>query len=272
MSLTEKIEEITLDHDVFNKFLYTPIREAVAELKKREKEVKLNGNSNIPSVLCQNHLQAVIFRHVGASNYELRRFFSITDAVELKPIILEYNSDRFTSQNQAKLLLGKLCFFKGKDSTGSNRVEYKTIIDVNESNNKSISEIKTIWGEKLVDFHHELLKKNFPTIPYEVFDMSDWIQAHGGRAKEYYKSFFEIITTHGILFENFMINEKEIEFTKNVVLPAFIEVYEKTGKKPLIVALEPTDIEGDDFWMCHPIEDKCFVKEKISSEKLTGLK
>ena len=60
-----------------------------------------------------------------------------------------------------------------------------------------------------------------------------------------------------------MLDVKELSFTKEVFLPAFIEVIRITGVKPLIVALSPTDIEGDNFWMCHPHESEIHVKEKL---------
>jgi len=73
-----------------------------------------------------------------------------------------------------------------------------------------------------------------------------------GGADKYYTPFTALFIKDAILFENFMLDSKEISFTKDIFLSAFIEVYRKTGCKPLIVALEPTDIEGDEFWPCHP--------------------
>jgi hypothetical protein len=72
--------------------------------------------------------------------------------------------------------------------------------------------------------------------------------------KEYYKAFMSLLVNHGVLFENYYLNEKEHAFTKKVFLPAFIEVYEKTGYKPMIVSIEPTDNEGDQYWYSHPAE------------------
>jgi hypothetical protein len=62
---------------------------------------------------------------------------------------------------------------------------------------------------------------------------------------------------HGILFENFMLDDDEIEFTKKIVVPAFETIEKIFGVKPLIVALNPTEIEGSDFWNSYPyqIED-----------------
>jgi hypothetical protein len=89
---------------------------------------------------------------------------------------------------------------------------------------------------------------------------------NGGKPKEYYKAFLTLCIRNGILFENFILtNEEERRFTKDVFLPIFSEVTERIGMKPLIVALEPTDIEGDKFWMCHPPETFDYVKKKLES-------
>jgi hypothetical protein len=67
----------------------------------------------------------------------------------------------------------------------------------------------------------------------------------------------------GFPFEKFMINEKESFFTREIFLPAFIDVMKRTGSKPIIVALEPTEIETDEFWMCHPHSSKELVNNTL---------
>ena len=47
------------------------------------------------------------------------------------------------------------------------------------------------------------------------------------------------------MIDNFELSGCEFEFTKNVFLPAFIQVWKSTGKKPLIVPLVPTNEEGN---------------------------
>ena len=96
------------------------------------------------------------------------------------------------------------------------------------------------------------------------FDASNWFLKSGGNAKEYYKNFLTLFVSHGILLENFMLDVKELTFTENIFLPAFMQVLRETGKKPLIIALEPTEIESNIFWMCHPQDTKRFVESKIS--------
>ena len=79
-------------------------------------------------------------------------------------------------------------------------------------------------------------------------------------------SFLGLFLQNAILFENFILDYKELEFTKEVFLPAFIEIYKRFGIKPLIVALEPTNLEWEIFWMCHPFESKKVVDGRLKSE------
>ena len=64
-----------------------------------------------------------------------------------------------------------------------------------------------------------------------------------------------------------MIDHKqEKEFIRKVFLPAFISILEETGMKPLIVPLEPTEIEGGKFWICYPKEMMSIVKDKLPQQ------
>ncbi len=186
--------------------------------------------------------------------------------MDLQPIFWEYYDDKFTSNNECKHALGKMGFYHGIGKKGGSKIEHTNIIDFNTSDGKPIDSVKTLWSQKLVDFHHELLNKYFPTLKDNYFDASAWFLKHGISAKNYYKNFLKLFLKHGILLENFMLDEKEIGFTKEIVLPALIEIYEETGEKALIVALEPTDIEGAEFWMCHPYQTKEDVNSKAYKE------
>jgi hypothetical protein len=64
-----------------------------------------------------------------------------------------------------------------------------------------------------------------------------------------------------------MLDVKELTFTKEVFLPAFLRIFNETGKKPMIIALEPTEIESEVFWMCHPAETMSLVEDKLSLSK-----
>jgi hypothetical protein len=257
------IEELLKDREAFSAFIYTPVESAVMELERRWNDPDFKGASSVPDVLKEGR-SACLFRQVVTPNYEVRRFVSIIDSTNLRPLFWEYYSDKFTSNNEWKRALGKLFFYEGKGKKNGSKIQSLTIIDFNTYNGKKISEVLTLWGQSLVDFHHEMFRHCFRNMDASFFDASDWSKDQGGSARTYYREFLSLFLKHAILFENFLIDEKEIDFTREIFLPAFIDVWKTSGHKPLIVSLEPTDIEGDLFWMCHPHCDKAFVEERLS--------
>ncbi|MEO5646122.1 MAG: hypothetical protein ABIQ91_01460 [Candidatus Paceibacterota bacterium] len=261
-------EQLMADRKLFDKTIYTSLEQARKELKARSKDEVLERTvramiPGLPEPFAEG-TRAVIFRQLVTPNYEIRRFFSIVDAVDdIQPLFWEYYDDKFTSNNEWKHSLGKLAFYKGKGKKGGSKIDTVNIIDFNVSNGKKISEVKTLWGQSLVDFHHEFFDTRFRPGTGLYFDATKWFSQNGGTAKSYYKHFLALFVRDGILFENFMLDEKEYSFTKEVFLPAFLQVWHETGQKPLIVSLEPTDIEGDQFWICHPDEDRDFIVNKM---------
>lgn len=254
----------------FNNRIYTDYNEAVKILKERQEtnlneEAKSFFKNNIPEVFNDTN-SAVLFRQVATPSYEIRRFIQIVKELKLNPILWEYKEDKFVSVNDYKRSLGKMMFFLGKGKKGGSKIESETIIDFNKFNGKTLSEVETLWGQNLLDFHHELLESfRDGTVKNNIFDASLWFSSVGGEAKYYYTYFLALFVSQGILFENFMLNEEEEWFTKNVFWPAFIEVEKHFGIKPIIVALEPTSIEGDKFWNCHPPETWEIIKNKLNS-------
>lgn len=266
------IAELISSKDKFNSFVYTPVDDAVRELRERQREGLKKQITNYLSVeipdLLEKYICAVIFRQLITPNYELRRFISLVDAIEdFVPTFFEYAEDKYTDNNEWKYHLGKMLFFEGIGKRGGKKISRLSIIDFDRSRGKKIREVETLWGQSLVDFHHEFFREVYGRKGKEVmsFEASNWFKDSGGNAGEYYRNFLSLFIAHGVLFENFMLDSKELEFTKVVFLPAFIRVLNETGKKPLIVALEPTEVESSLFWMCHPHETRKFVESKINS-------
>jgi len=268
----KQIEDLVSDREKFNKFVYTSVNDAVNELEKRRSEnlqsrVTKFLSVGVPEAL-NNQKRAVVFRQLVTPNYELRRFISLVDAIDrFSPLFFEYANDKYTDNNEWKYHLGKMLFYAGTGKKGGEKITRLNIIDFNTSRGKKISEVRTIWGQSLIDFHHELFDEVYKEKNKEIafFDASQWFSKSGGNAKEYYKNFLALFVSHGLLFENFMLDVKELTFTKDIFLPAFIQVLNETGKKPLIVALEPTEVESNLFWMCHPYNTKEFVDSKLNS-------
>ncbi len=259
MKIDIDIEKLVNDRKAFDKFVYLPIEEAIVELNLRREnpEVKKLVDSKIgdkiPSQIADKKIVA-LFRHIATPNYEIRRFINIADALEdFQPIILEYLDDKFNNRNDWKYSLGKLSLYKKNNKKGEPIFENNVIIDFNTSNNKPISEVRTIEGKLLVDVHHDLFFKTFSFLNKDnVLDLSKWLKSNGHSASHYYKSFLMFFLQNGILLENFLCSGIERKFTQEVILPTIIEIIEETGLKPIIVALEPTDIEGEQFWLSHP--------------------
>ena len=261
------INALVADRKAFNDFVYTPLKEAVVELEKRRKDKKLEAKINdllkgdIPEPLKEKS-KIVMFRQLVSPNYEIRRFVNVADAWEVDILFWEYHNDKFTSNNELKHALGKMPFYTGMGKDGRARITNFNIIDFNTSNGKKISEVKTLWGQSLIDFHHKFFRNRYSDVNHHFFDASKWFKEHGAGAAGYYTNFLSLFIRHAILFENFLLDSREISFTKDIFLPAFINIYRITGLKPIIVALEPTHIEGDKFWVCYPNEEKAFVKGK----------
>lgn len=254
---TNLIDELVLDHQKFDDYVYMSIQQAINELDKRQDNkiideyLKKLSLTKIPDILCRKK-SLVLFRNVATLNYETIRFIILSDALEdFHPVIFEYTNDQFNNRNENKFALGKISLYKGENKKRESLFENKIIINVNNSNNTPIKSITTLMGEHLVDFHHKKFFDRFPFMHDKVVDLSDWLHDNGQTAKVYYKSFLSLFLKHGILLENFFPQNKESLFTKTVVLPAIIEIEKETGLKPIIVALAPTKIEEDKFWLSH---------------------
>ncbi len=266
------------DRKQFDAFVYTPLEDAIVELRKRRGNtdlisyIKHNIHGDIPNVMQDGGTHLVLFRHIATPNHEIRRFVGLADlvqqsfaehATELRPLILEYLDDMFTNRNDWKYSLGRFFLYKGLDKNSDPIFEAEHIIDFNQSNGKPISSISTHWEQNLVDFHHELFFQTYPNLEENVYDISWWVKENGKDARTYYKAFLSLFLTHGILFENFLLETSEGAFTRNVILPTLLEIQKESGFKPLIVALEPTEIEHQRFWLSHPHKGTYdFLKKK----------
>ncbi|HEU0080456.1 MAG TPA: hypothetical protein VFQ72_00310 [Candidatus Paceibacterota bacterium] len=266
----ELIDRLISDREAFSEFVYTPLLEAVNELEKRKRNrgllsyIERSLVAGVPDAF-EDKSCAVMFRQIATPNYEVRRFISVADVLSdaFKPLFFEYLEDKFTDNNEWKYNLCKMSFYAGTGKKGGQKIDRVNIVDFNRFKGKRLSEITTVWGQKLGDFHREFLTQTYSHIDNTSFyDASGWFSKCGGNAKDYYVHFLRLFLQHGILFENFMLDVKEKEFTRDVFLPAFIKVMKESGYRPLIVALEPTEIEGDSFWMCHPHNTIGFVKNK----------
>ncbi|MFA6301045.1 MAG: hypothetical protein WC609_01700 [Candidatus Paceibacterota bacterium] len=262
-------KKITSDRNLFNQVVYTPLSDAVRLLNERQKDpvlmarVKKLLNGNIPEVFREKKC-AIMARQLATPNYENIRFINLANEVGLHPVFLEYFDDKFTSVNKYKHSLGKLHIQNKIDKNGDRCVEKISIIDFGKADGKKLREIKTLWGEPLVDFHKKLFELH-KLKDFSFFEETDWYKKGNEKPIEFYVRFFLLVTCFGILFENFLLLKEGIEgeFTRDVVLPALEKVINLTGVKPLIVPIESMDLETADFWYYHSPVIKSSIKNYL---------
>lgn len=270
MSLLGDYNKIISDRNLFNHIVYTPLSDALLLLEERKKNPELTKKikkllkNKIPKI-CKKQKCAIMARQLATPNYDSKLFISVARENNLSPVFLEYFSDKFTSNNKYKHSLGQLCIQNSIDKNGEECIEKITIIDFNKSNSKKLKDVKTLWGQSLVDFHRKLFKTEDFHGLYFLEEEHDWYKKKKDETPfEFYVNFFLLVSCFGILFENFLIskNEDESQFTKEVILPAFEKVVRLTGIKPLIVPLSPIDLENDSFWYYHSPNIKSSIKSK----------
>ncbi len=265
-----EIDTLLENKDLFNNFMYMSFNDAIQELEKRKSNTELATAIkkyfpyDIPEPL-RTEQRCVLFRQVATPNFEIRRFLFLTGFSNLKPLLWEYYADKFTSNNVMKKYLGKIPIITGYSKTGAQLTQFKTIIDFNKSNGIPLLDVKTKNNISLIELHHELFKHCGISHKKDMFfDSSKWFNQIGGTANEYYISFMALFLQNNIWFENFIFDDvHERKFLKEIVLPGIKRLYDETGFKPLIVALEPTDIENNMFWYSYPENVGKYLNDKV---------
>jgi len=245
--------------------IYTPLSIAKKEIWKRwnDKELKkkvvkyLNGN--IPDFLTHEP-RAYIARHVASPNFDFLRFLDLAKDINLSPISPEFLDDKFICRNSAKYYLGKLFFFKRTKKTCAFNLDTKRIIDFQTEEGKKLKDIKTIENENFVDFHHKLFSHLNIDINGMTPDFSTWILERGKTPTEFYKFLLSLFICHGVMFENFLLNDEEMDFTNKIVLSTIRQLEKEFGVKPLIVPLLPFEEENKKYWFYYPENLKNYLK------------
>ena len=236
--------------------IYAPLEEAKKELERRwgDKELKKKVDEylgdNLPDIM-KKEPKAICTFHVATPNWAFFHFWEEAQKIKLQPLVFEYLDDLFVTTNFDKASLAKMIFYHGQDDHGDMITSSRHVIDLGgKHEKKKIKEIETLWGEKFSDFHHRAVKTFYEDI--EIFDGSDYYHKMGNCPKEYYKFIFALYIRNGILFENYLLTNKEKKFTEEVLLPAFEFVWKKFGVKPLIVPISPQSEAAKKHWWCYP--------------------
>ncbi len=246
-------------------------KEAVKELRRRQKDPNLIKKVNdflkgdIPEPL-KDFLNkppiAVLFRNIFTPDYELDIFLKKVSDIKGEPILFEYVDDIFVAKNEDKYALGKLMFYLNTDRFGQVNMFGLKIIDFNFSECKQIKDLKTTWGESLVDFHHRMLDFFLHKRTTQIYNFSDWLHRNGACSKKYYKIFFALFIVHSILFENFRTVGPEADFYNSTFIEAFNLIKEYFGISPIICRIQSQEEENNQKWWGYPKERMGkFVKE-----------
>lgn len=240
--------------------IYTPLTEARDEVRRRWEDPELRARvdaylaGNIPDVLRESP-KAVLSRQVMSPNFESLHFLGMARESGLEPAFFEYVHDKFVAKNIDKYYLCRLSFFSGdevSERNNLNRVTRMKIIDFDDAEGKRLSDLRTFWNQALVDFHHELAGI-FPDMARSHrYDCSVDFDGKGGSADDFYESYLALFVCHGILFENYLLDSRQAEFTRRTILSAVRKVGETLGVRPLIVKLGPEGEEDELFWRYYP--------------------
>jgi hypothetical protein len=239
--------------------------EAVAELQRRRARFGTNtpGRDWLPPGFSTNQNGTVLlFRHVATPCFETLRFLELAGECGLLPVIPEFAQDKFVAHNPLKRALARMGFQHGCNRHGQRLVEFVNVLDWSRQG-RALGDLETLWGQNLIAFHRELLAQalNGGCHPF-VFDCSSQ-HARAGNSVAYYRDFLRICMGDVILFEDFLLDEMELPFTRDVVLPAFDAMTAEFGLKPLIVRLTSAEDETSPHWYWYPGELKAFVQERL---------
>lgn len=248
--------------------VYTPIEVAKEEIWKRwndqdlRKRVETALRDDIPATF-SDAPRIVLARQVVSPNFELLNFLDLAKKINLSPFFFEYSSDKFTTKNDDKYYLAKLYFHAGVGKRGGEIVTSKKITDIDKYDGKPFSEMKTLWGDSFIHFHHMLAS---PLVSEtDIYDISESYKKNGETADKYYFYYLSLFLCHAVLAENYLLNDNYAVFTQEVFYPNFKKVHDFFGLKPLIVRMVPSEKENDLYWRYYPqsTRDNDTMKERL---------
>jgi hypothetical protein len=237
--------------------IYTTISEAKEEIWKRWNDKKLRKkveeflDGDIPDIF-RDGPKATLARQIMSPNFEFFYFLESAEILMLDIALLEFPRDRFVAANNIKYHLAKFSLDDGIGRNGGSKITNIKIIDFDCFEGKKLCEIKTLWDESFVDFHHRILNSTTTDLANKIYDISEWYERKGGKAENFYLYYLALFICHGVLFENYLMNKEEESFTTEKVLPTIRKLEEIFGIKPLIVPVSYFADETHSHWQHYP--------------------
>ena len=246
--------------------IYTPLEVAVEELHNRRLRFggRTPGHDWLPDDLPEHPKgRAFLARFFATPNYETRHFINLATQWDLLPVIEEYHGDKFVAHNPIKRALARLGFHNGHDRHMRPLVEFASILDWSQQG-LLMCDVRTHWGQSLLDFHRELFDLAMDGAPRPfLYECTPQYARAGCTPKAYYHVFLRVCVADGILFEDFLLDQNELPFTRDVVLSSFDAVVAETGLRPLIVRLSSQEEQTAPHWFWYPGELKSEVTGRI---------
>lgn len=244
--------------------IYTPLPELTAELFRRRENSTLRRD--VSSFFSKDFLEilgdeprAILSRPIATPNMEMAHFLELASGLKLKPLILEF-PDKFVAKNSEKYHLCKLSFIRERVGKNPILVDTLRIVNFNSEEGRNFADMKTTWGEGIINFHHRLLFEQYPTLRGSVSDFTGWFTHVRQLSKYYYMYYLSLFIRNGILFENFLPEDKEeAKFISKKFSPSFHAVIKQFGLQPLIFQLLPSRYCSNNRWYSYPEK----MKQKI---------
>ncbi len=244
---------------------YTPFSEIPAEMERRRndpvlmaKVEELFKEVGLPCALPTP--RAFFSPSIATPNLETQYFLDLARDLSLPPCFLECPG-AFVTVNKNKYHAGMLYFYTDKEKRAI--TSGQKLVDFDLYQGEQIMDVKTVTGDSLLDFHHELLYMYNPSLRGSIINFNDWFI----KVRDldlYYFYYLALFVCHGVLFENFLQDDShETPFILNKVLPSFNRVCEVLGVRPLICPLLPFEHENDIDWLAYPEVVKNMVEEKL---------
>ena len=231
--------------------IFTPLAEAVAELHRRREHTDLRQRvedflgGDIPDYLRGPQPVLYLARHIATPNFETLRFAELSRPFGLPRVIGQDTQDKFVAHNVMKRALGKLPLQR-KDG----QHEHCTVIDFATAQGQRLSDIRTLHGQPLPDFHAELMRTAHLDA-VQVADDAAWIsRQQRGNLPEHYKRFLALFVAHGVMLEAYI--DEDAALVRDALRPAFAFIQQHFGVVPLIVNLHDASVLPPCEWDAYP--------------------
>ena len=260
---------------VLNMNIHTQIEEAGEIIRNRwankdlRKAVEEKLHNNIPEILKDGPV-GMIGRCVDTPDGEFERFLELCKKADIKPVCFEYIKDRFYPGNFTKYGLTNLTSCQGVDKKQKKIVVKEKIINFEEIKGKKfrMCDLKTLWGENLVDFHHFILLSIFPIMTGRIIDTSDWFPKSENWIDSYYNYVLSLSICHLVLFDDFDLTEEDEIFTNERVCPIIKKIEKDFGVKPVIIKISKVGEHIEDpYWWSYSKEARKIMDNHIKTFK-----